>query len=245
MRIRAVVAYDGTRYHGFQRQSLEREPTIQGELERALEKITGRSTTVMGSGRTDSGVHASGQVIAFDTEWRHSPDDLQRASNAILADDIAVLEVSIADAHFHPRYQARSREYRYTVYNSRLRHPLRRLYALHVPEPLEVEAMRAASRCLIGEHDFAAFGQPTAGDSTVRVMQRVELSGDWPWIEIDLEANGFLYRMARSIVGTLIEVGRGRAPIERVAQILESRDRSQAHTTAPAHGLCLMRVNYE
>jgi len=244
MRLRAVVAYDGTLYHGFQRQSLEREPTIQGELGRALEKISGRSTTVLGSGRTDSGVHARGQVIAFEVEWRHSPDDLQRAINAVLASDIAVLDVSIADADFHPRYQARSREYRYTIYNSRSRHPLHRLYALHVADPLDADAMRAASRCLIGEHDFAAFGQPTAGDSTVRLMHRVEIGGERPWIEIDLEANGFLYRMVRSLVGTLIEVGRGRMPIERVAQILESRDRAQAPATAPAHGLCLMRVNY-
>ena len=244
MRLRAVVAYDGTLYHGFQRQSLEREPTIQGELERALAKISGRSTTVLGSGRTDSGVHARGQVIAFEVEWRHSPDDLQRAINAVLASDIAVLDVSIADADFHPRYQARSREYRYTIYNSRSRHPLHRFYALHAADPLDADAMRAASRCLIGEHDFAAFGQPTAGDSTVRFMHRVEIGGERPWIEIDLEANGFLYRMVRSLVGTLIEVGRGRMPIERVAQILESRDRAQAPTTAPAHGLCLMRVNY-
>lgn len=244
MRLRAVVAYDGTLYHGFQRQSLEREPTIQGELERALEKISGRSTTVLGSGRTDSGVHARGQVIAFEVEWRHSPDDLQRAINAVLASDIAVLDVSIADADFHPRYQARSREYRYTIYNSRSRHPLHRLYALHVADPLDADTMRAASRCLIGEHDFAAFGQPTAGDSTIRFVHRVEIGGERPWIEIDLEANGFLYRMVRSMVGTLIEVGRGRMPIERLAQILESRDRAQAPATAPAHGLCLMRVNY-
>ncbi|MGH2593481.1 MAG: tRNA pseudouridine(38-40) synthase TruA, partial [Anaerolineae bacterium] len=233
MRLRAVVAYDGTLYHGFQRQSLEREPTIQGELERALEKISGRSTTVLGSGRTDSGVHARGQVIAFEVEWRHSPDDLQRAINAVLPGDIAVLDASIADADFHPRYQARSREYRYTIYNSRSRHPLHRFYALHVADPLDADAMRVASRCLIGEHDFAAFGQPTAGDSTVRFMHRVEIGGERPWIEIDLEANGFLYRMVRSMVGALIEVGRGRMPIERVAQILESRDRAQAPATAP------------
>lgn len=244
MRVRAVVAYDGTSYHGFQRQSPEREPTIQGELERALERITGRPTSALGSGRTDSGVHASGQVIAFDTEWRHSLDDLRRAINATLAGDIAVFDVSIADADFHPRYRARSREYRYTLYNSELRHPLHRLYALHVPDPLDVEAMRAASRCLMGEHDFAAFGQPTAGDSTVRVMHRIDVGGERPWIAIDLEANGFLYRMVRSIVGALIEVGRGRMPIERVAQILESRDRAQAPMTAPPHGLCLVRVNY-
>jgi tRNA pseudouridine38-40 synthase len=244
VRVRAVVAYDGTAYHGFQRQSAEREPTIQGELERAIEKVTGQATTVLGSGRTDAGVHAQGQVVAFDTGWRHSPGDLHRALNAVLADDIAVCEVALADERFHPRYDARSRAYRYTIYNSKVRHPLHRLYALHVSEPLDVDAMRAAALCLIGEHDFAAFGQPTAGDSTSRKMYRVEVERREPWIEIELEANGFLYRMVRSITGALIEVGRGRAPVERVKEILESRDRSQAPTTALPHGLCLMKVNY-
>jgi tRNA pseudouridine38-40 synthase len=244
MRVRAVVAYDGTRYHGFQRQSPEREPTIQGELERALKQIGGGTIQVLAAGRTDAGVHASGQVIAFDVEWRHPLADLQNAVNANLADDIVVTETAEAAAGFHPRYQARSREYRYTVYNARLRHPLHRLYALHVTNRLDVDAMRCASPCLIGEHDFAAFGQPTAGESTVRVMHRVVIGSDLPWITIDMEANGFLYRMVRSIVGTLIEVGLGRIPVERLAQIMESRDRSQAEVTAPPHGLCLMRVNY-
>ena len=244
MRLRAVVAYEGTQYHGFQRQSPEREPTIQGELERSLVAVTGQATTVLGSGRTDAGVHASGQVIAFDVVWRHTPGDLQRALNATLPGDIAVLTLSPADDTFHPRYQARSREYRYTLYNTKVRHPLYRRQALHVPEPLDVATMRAAAGCLIGEHDFGAFGRPTAGDSTVRLMYRVEVASEPPWVTIDLEASGFLYRMVRSIVGVLVEVGRGRMPVGRVAQILAACDRSQAHTTAPPHGLCLVRVNY-
>lgn len=244
MRVRAVVAYDGTDYHGFQRQSADREPTIQGELERALEKVTGQATTVLGSGRTDAGVHAQGQVVAFDTGWRHSLADLHRALNAVLAGDIAILEVARAGDTFHPRYQARSRVYRYTIYNSRLRHPLHRRYALHISDPLDADAMRVAAQCLVGEHDFAAFGQPTSGDSTVREMYRIEVAWRPPWIEIDLEANGFLYRMARSIVGALIEVGRGRAPIGQVEHILNSRNRSHALATAPPHGLCLIEVNY-
>jgi tRNA pseudouridine38-40 synthase len=245
MRVRATLAYNGTPYHGFQRQSPEREPTIQGEIERALKHITNQAISVLGAGRTDAGVHASGQVIAFDIEWRHGVDDLQRALNATLPADIAVMDVAEAAAGFHPRYDARSREYRYTIYNSTLRHPLHRLYALHVSDPLSVPAMRAAAQRLIGEHDFAAFGQPTIGESTVRRMQRAEVQADAPWVTIDLEANGFLYRMVRSIVGTLIEVGRGRMPVERFTAILESRDRSQAEATAPPHGLCLTWVNYE
>jgi len=244
VRVRATIAYDGTEYHGFQRQSTEREPTIQGELERALARITGQSTAVLGAGRTDAGVHASGQVIAFDTAWRHPLADLQRALNAVLPGDIVALEAGQAAADFHPRFQARSREYRYTIYNSPLRHPLYRRYALHVSAALDVDAMRVASSCLLGEHDFAAFGQATTGESTVRTMHRVEIAGQRPWISVDLEANGFLYRMARSLVGTLIEVGRGRMSGERFAEILASRDRAQAEATAAPHGLCLTRVNY-
>jgi tRNA pseudouridine38-40 synthase len=244
MRIRATIAYDGTAYHGFQRQSAEREPTIQGELERALSRISGRSTTVLGAGRTDAGVHASGQVVAFDVEWRHALPDLQRALNAVLPDDVVVLDIAPVADGFHPRYQARSRQYRYTIYNAAWRDPLRRLYALHVADSIDLPAMREAARHLIGEHDFATFGQATSGDTTVRVMYRVEIGGDRPWITTDLEANGFLYRMVRSIVGALIEVGRGKLSVDRFVEVFHSRERGQAETTAPPHGLCLTRVNY-
>ena len=244
MRVRATIAYDGTRYHGFQRQPPEREPSIQGELERALEKVTQRAAAILGAGRTDAGVHAGGQVIALDTDWRHALDALRRALNAVLPDDIAVLEAAKAAVDFHPRYDARSREYRYTLYNAPQRHPLHRLFALHVADPLDADAMRAGAQSLIGEHDFAAFGQATSGESTVRMLHRLDIDSAPPWMAIDLEASGFLYHMARSIVGTLIEVGRGRIPARRVAAILESRERAQAETTAPAHGLCLTRVNY-
>jgi tRNA pseudouridine38-40 synthase len=244
MRVHAVVAYDGTRYHGFQRQSPDREPTIQGEIERALKHIAGQPVGVLGAGRTDAGVHAGGQVIAFDIEWNHSPADLQRALNATLPSDIVVLDAAESAADFHPRYQARSREYRYTIYNSIQRHPLHRLYALHVSQPLDVEAMRSAAHYLVGELDFATFGQPTVGESTIRRMYRAEVNADLPWITIHLEANGFLYRMVRSIAGTLIEVGRGRISVEQFAEILKSRDRSQAEATVAPHGLCLTRVTY-
>lgn len=244
MRVRAVIAYDGTRFHGFQRQPVDREPTIQGEIERTLQAIAGAQIGVAGAGRTDAGVHASAQVIAFDIEWRHTLEDLQRALNAKLPPDIAVLELIEAAADFHPRFQARARSYRYTIYNARLRHPHHRLYALHVADELDVQAMRAATECLVGEHDFAAFGQPTIGESTVRVMYRVMIKTQAPWISIDLEANGFLYRMVRSIVGTLLEVGRGRMSREQFEQVLASRDRAQAATTAAAHGLSLIGVSY-
>ena len=256
-RYRATIAYDGTGYHGFQRQAPEHEPTIQGEIERALTKIGQSGVTVLGSGRTDAGVHASGQVIAFNAEWRHSRQDLQHALNATLPADIAVLDLDEAACDFHPRYDAVSREYVYTIYNAPVRHPLYRLNALHIADPLDVKAMDAAAAELVGEHDFAAFGLPTAGDVTVRRMLKAECRAELPspkgespslgglrLVRLELEANGFLYRMVRSIVGTLLRVGRGEMTLDQFRAVMESRDRSRAGATVPPQGLCLTRVNY-
>ena len=243
-RYRATIAYDGTGYHGFQRQAPEHEPTIQGEIERALAQIGQPGTTVLGSGRTDAGVHATGQVIAFSAEWRHSPKDLQRALNAVLPADIVVLDLDEAAFSFHPRYDAVSREYVYTIYNAPVRHPLYRLNALHVAEPLDVEAMDAAAADLIGEHDFAAFGLPTSGEVTVRRMLKAKCFAALPLVHLELEANGFLYRMVRSIVGTLLRVGRGEMTREQFRAVIESCDRSRAGAPVPPQGLCLTRVNY-
>ena len=242
MRVRAVVAYDGTDYQGFQRQA--NGPTVQEALETALARVTGRETTVLAAGRTDAGVHAEGQVVAFDTEWRHPLEALQRAMNAVLPPDVAVREVAQAADDFHPRYDARSRHYRYTVYNHPVRSPLVRRTSLHVPTALDVAAMEAAARLLVGEHDFATFGQPPKGENTVRRVVRAEWSGEPPWLYFDIEANAFLYRMVRSLVGTMLEVGKGRMSVEDFEEALRARDRSRAGPTAPAHGLCLIEVKY-
>ena len=243
-RYRATIAYDGTDYHGFQRQAPEHEPTIQGEIERALTKIGQSGVTVLGSGRTDAGVHASGQVIAFNAEWRHSRQDLQRALNATLPADIAVLDLDEAAPDFSPRYDAVSREYVYTIYNAPVRHPLYRLNVLHIADPLDVKAMDAAAAELVGEHDFAAFGLPTAGDVTVRRMLKAECRAELLLVRLELEANGFLYRMVRSIVGTLLLVGRSEMTLDQFRAVMESRDRSRAGAPVPPQGLCLTRVNY-
>ncbi len=243
MRIKAVVAYDGTDYHGFQRQSPEREPSLQGVLEGALSKI-GQAGAVLGAGRTDAGVHASGQVIAFNVTWRHGLDDLQRALNAVLPDDVAVLELEQAVDTFHPRYDAVSRAYRYRLYSARVRDPLRWRYTLYVPQTLDVEAMQRALRHTIGEHDFAAFGQPTVGESTTRTMLRAEVFAAGPEIVIEMVANGFLYRMVRRIVGTLIPIGRGELAAADFAAILDSADPNRAGPAVPPNGLCLIQVSY-
>lgn len=242
MRVRAVVAYDGTDYGGFQRQA--NAPSVQATLEMALAQVTQETVCVLAAGRTDAGVHAVGQVIAFDTAWRHGLDALQRALNAVLPADVAVLEMAEATPDFHPRYDARSRRYRYTIYNAPVRWPLARHYSLHVAESLDVAAMRQAAHFLVGEHDFAAFGQPPQGESTVRQVLLAEWAGEAPWLTFDIEANAFLYRMVRSIVGTLLLVGRGEMDAAGFAAVLASRDRSQAGPTVPPHGLCLMEVKY-
>jgi len=242
MRMRAIVAYDGTDYGGFQRQA--NAPTVQAALEAALAQVTQETTSVLAAGRTDAGVHAAGQVIAFDTAWRHGLGDLQRALNAVLPGDIAVLEAAEAASDFHPRYDAHSRRYRYTMYNARVRWPLARRYSLHVTAPLDVAPMQEAAQSLVGEHDFAAFGRPPQGRVTVRRVVAAEWRGEPPCLTFDIEANAFLYRMVRSIVGTLLKVGRGEMSVEDFAAVLAACDRSLAGPTVPPHGLCMMEVKY-
>jgi len=243
VRVRAVVAYDGTDYGGFQRQT--NAPTVQAALEVALARVTQEAVTVLAAGRTDAGVHAAGQVIAFDTDWRHTLGDLQRALNAVLPADVAVSEVEAAAGDFHPRYDARSRWYRYSVYNASVRWPLSRRYSLHVAVPLDLTMMQQAAQLLVDERDFATFGRPPKqGGVTVRRVLVAEWKGKSAWLTFDIEANAFLYRMVRSIVGTLLRVGMGRMSVEEFVTALESCDRSLAGPTAPPHGLCLMEVKY-
>ncbi len=243
MRVRAVVAYDGTDYRGWQRQT--NALTVQATLEAALAQVGQEAITVLAAGRTDAGVHAEGQVVTFETAWRHGVATLQRALNAVLPADVAVRDVTEAAPDFHPRYDARSRHYRYTLYDAPVRCPLTRRYSLHVIAQLDVDAMQHAARVLIGEHDFAAFGRPhKPGGATVRRMLLAEWGGELPWLTFDIEANAFLYRMVRSIVGTLLQVGRGEMGVDEFAAVLASRQRSQAGMTAPPHGLCLMEVKY-
>ena len=242
MRVKATVAYDGTDYQGFQRQV--NGPTVQQALENALKRLTRTIVTVLAAGRTDAGVHAEGQVIAFDTVWRHQLSDLERAMNAVLPQDIAVRDLVQVSPDFHPRYDACSRRYRYTVYNASVRSPLARRTSLYVSEPLDLEAVRQATALILGEHDFAAFGRPPQGEVTVRRVVEAAWTTNPPWLVFEIEANAFLFRMVRSLVGTLLWVGQGRLSPGEFGRILVSRDRSQAGQTAPAHGLCMIKVRY-
>lgn len=248
LRYRAQVEYDGTDFSGFQIQAQER--TVQGELEKALERITQKQVRVLGAGRTDAGVHASGQVIAFDLSWRHTDQELHRALNAVLPGDIAIRRLTASHPDFHPRFDALWREYRYTILNRPIRSPLWRRNAYHVGQPLDVEAMVAASQPLVGNHDFAAFGKPTQGEITVRDVMRADWLVEHPrdieerLLVFEIRANAFLYRMVRNVVGTLVRVGLGALSPSEVVALLETKDRAAAGPPAPSCGLCLVKVKY-
>jgi tRNA pseudouridine38-40 synthase len=255
MRVRALVAYDGTDYNGFQRQM--DVPTVQETLETTLAQVTQESVAVHAAGRTDAGVHALGQVIAFDTSWRRGVEDLQRAMNAVLPPDVAVRELCVAASDFHPRYDARSRHYRYRIHNAPVRSPIARRYSLHVPYPLDTTLMQRVAESLVGEHDFATFGQAPQGEVTVRrVFSAVWGEERCHWagfggtqnrgklLTLDIEANAFLYRMVRSVVGTLLDVGQGRMRASAFGEAFAACDRSRAGRTAAPHGLCLVQVDY-
>lgn len=251
-RYRAIVAYDGTAYCGFQIQA--QGATIQGELERALRSATQESVRVVGAGRTDAGVHAQGQVISFETGWRHGAAVLQRAMNALLPDDIVVRELAPAAERFHARYSARQRAYRYWVYHATAGQPLLARYAWGLERRPDVEAMQRASERLLGEHDFAAFGQAPGGGNTVREVH----SAEWrrsvcpPWAgrdvemwEFEIAANAFLRGMVRRVVGTLLLVGNGELSVDGFSEVLASRDPARSGPPAPARGLTLWRVEYD
>ena len=238
----ARVEYDGTDFFGFQVQAQAR--TVQGELERALEVVTQNATRVIGAGRTDRGVHARGQVIAFSVDWRHELADLHRALNAVLAADVVIAGMGLAPEGFHPRFDAVRRSYRYSLLEQRWRSPLERRIAWHVTERLDVAQMTKASRCLIGTHDFATFGRAPQGENTIRTVLRADWQQRGSLLDFDVEANAFLYRMVRSIVGTLHLVGTGQLSPEDFEAILRAQDRSQIRQVAPAQGLCLMQVDY-
>jgi tRNA pseudouridine38-40 synthase len=249
-RYRAVLAYDGTRYRGFQRQAGD-TPTVQGALEAAIQRVTGQAITVIGAGRTDSGVHASGQVIAFDAAWRHPTEALWRAINANAPDDIALQSLNDTDATFHPRFDARSRTYEYTLYKAPVRQPILNNWAWHVPvHTLDLDRMQQAAAHLLGTHDFATFGQPPQGNNTVRTMlhsaftQVRDLTPEGHEIRYTITANAFLYRMVRRIVGALVRVGSGQVTLDEFESAFRAADGAWPNQTAPARGLCLTTVTY-
>lgn len=240
----ALIEYDGTAYFGFQRQRAG-QPTIQSKLEQALFNITQKSVIVNGAGRTDSGVHALGQVIGFSIEWQQGLTALQKAMNANLPQDIVVLQIKEVSPSFHPRYDARRRAYEYRILNGTLRHPVHRLYSWHVSRPLNINRMNEAALSLMGIHDFATFGQPPQGESTVRELFAARWQQRGDELVFFIEANAFLYRMVRSIVGSLKLVGDGSWTVEDFVVALRAKARKLSGPTAPPHGLFLVSVLYD
>ena len=243
MNIKLTIEYDGTHYHGWQIQS--HGETIQSVLEKALATFFGNPIRLIGSGRTDAGVHALGQVANFFCEQEPSLHRLQRGLNALTPENITIKEVEIVPDAFNARRDARSRIYEYHILNRPSPSPFFLNRAWHVHDPLEVGAMREAIGCLEGEHDFSSF-QAAGCDAAhaVRKIYRASLENRGELLVFTVEATAFLRHMVRNIIGTLVEVGRGLRTPQSFAQLLESRDRTKAGPTAPAHGLFLIEVKY-
>jgi tRNA pseudouridine38-40 synthase len=257
--LKLTLEYDGTDFFGWQVQPDRR--TVQGEVERAIAEVSGEPVRIHGASRTDTGVHALGQVASFATGSRLTAPALQRALNAVLPEDVAVRAVDEVDATFHARKSASGKHYRYRIVNRKERAPLERRHALHVREPLDVAAMNEAVRHIVGEHDFQGFET----ESTLRYRE-LEAKGRSiehasvrrihaarvthlpapvdALVAFDVAGTGFLYNMVRTLVGTLLQVGRGKRPPSDVADIVASRERARAGPTAVPRGLFLMRVFY-
>ncbi len=240
--VKLTIEYDGTRYHGWQRQA--NAPTIQQALEEGIERVVRHAVTLYGSGRTDAGVHALGQVAHFRTSSAIPASDLHHAINANIPDDIAVLRAEDVPPGFHARYSAKRKTYRYSIICRPVRPAVGAAFACWHRRPLDVAAMQRAARFFLGEHDFAAFESHSEGEGTVRTIFRSEVVQEGERIDYWVTANGFLYNMVRAMVGTLLEAGAGKRPPEDVARLLEARDRKLAGRTAPAKGLCLISVEY-
>jgi tRNA pseudouridine38-40 synthase len=245
--LKLTLAYDGTDFAGWQIQPGAR--TVQGTVREILERITGGPVNLVGSGRTDAGVHALGQVASFDTTSHHSCDVFQRALNAELPQDIAIVRVEEAPPGFHARRSARRKRYRYVIHDSGVRDVFARRYCWALPYRLDDAAMQRAAESLVGMHDFNSF--QTAGSrrqTSVRTIFDMDITRPYaerPFeLHLEVEADGFLYNMVRAIAGTLVQVGRG-VQVERwIQEILDSKNRSAAGITAPAQGLFLLRVQY-
>ena len=241
--IKLTVAYDGTEFVGWQRQG--RGVSVQGLIEEALTAIDGAPVTLHGAGRTDSGVHAVGQVATARVTSPIADARLARALNAHLPESVRITEIATVPDGFHARFSAVSKAYEYRIWNARTRPPFIRLYAWHIMDPLNVAAMREGTRAIVGEHDFAAFRSArSVNHTTVREITSAGWTTDGPALTFAIEGKGFLRYMVRSLVGTLVEIGRGARPPADMAALLASGDRAGAGRTAPALGLFLMKVDY-
>ena len=243
-RIKLTIAYDGTNYCGWQIQP--NGITIEEILNKALSKMTGEEILVIGASRTDSGVHAMGNVAVFDTDTTIPAEKIAVALNQRLPEDIVITKSEEVPLDFHPRYCNCSKTYEYHIINTRIPIPTKRLTNYFVSYVLDIDKMRQAASYLVGEHDFVSFcNVRTDVENTVRTITALDILTNGNEITIRITGNGFLYNMVRIIVGTLIRVGRGFYEPEKVKEVLEAKDRKAAGVTAPAHGLMLVEIKYE
>jgi tRNA pseudouridine38-40 synthase len=241
--VKMTIEFDGTNYFGWQSQA--KGVTVQDLLEEAIKKILGKRSPVLASGRTDSGVHVMAQVANVRGHFPMDDKTLLRALNSMLPDDIAVKELETVPAEFNALKDAKWKKYRYCIYNSPIRSPLKGRTSWHMISPLDIKAMKKGAKCLLGSHDFASFmGSNSSVIGTKRNIISLDILESDGILQIEITADGFLKQMVRNIVGTLAEMGRGRMKPELMKEILEAKDRRKAGQTAPAHGLFMVEVGY-
>ena len=241
--IKLIIEYDGKKFNGWQKQP--DKLNIQGEIENAIKEITGEEVDLIGSGRTDAGVHAFGQVANFKTNSKLDIEKIPYAINSKLKKSIVIKDAEEVDERFHSRYNAKQKTYRYVVNNSKQGTAIYRDLECHIPMDLNIEEMKKAAKYFEGEHDFSGFkASGTSSKSSVRTIYKAEVIEEGDKIKIELTGNGFLYNMVRIISGTLVDVGLGKIKAEDIPSIIEAKDRSKAGKTLPAHGLYLVEVQY-
>lgn len=242
--VKLTIEYDGTNFCGWQRQKKGR--TVQEEIEKALYKIMKKEVTIYGSGRTDAGVHALGQVANFSEEFTIPVENIPRALNGLLPDDVSIKDAVEVYEGFHARYMAVGKKYVYKIYNDPLRSPLIRNYSHYVSAPLDIQKMKKGAEYFIGEHDFKGFmSSGSSVKDTIRTIHSLDVCKKENMIIIETTGNGFLYKMVRIMTGTLVEVGKNRIKVEDIPMIIASGERERARHTAPAQGLYLAEVYYQ
>lgn len=241
--IKLVIEYDGTNYAGWQQQ--KKEKTVQETLKKAIENVVNEKITLYGSGRTDAGAHALGQVANFKTKSNLPTSKLVQAINFYLPNDIVVKSARKVSGEFHSQYSTKSKIYRYTILNNNTGSAINRNFCYYYSGDLNIEKMQKASKAILGKHDFSTFKSKSDNACNIRTIKKLEIKKKEKHLLFTIEADGFLYKMVRSIVGTLLEVGKGKMTITEFKRVSRSGTRSLAGATVPAKGLCLLKVKYQ